>query len=84
MEKRELKHFPFYRSYAEALKDLPDEERLDLLDGIINFAFYEEEYEPKTNNTRMIFTLIKPILETTLRKILGGKKGGRKNNRPDE
>ena len=82
MEKNNLKHFPFYRSYAEAIKGLPDEERLSILDGIINFAFYEQEYEPTTESARVIFTLIKPILETTLKKIIGGKKRGKK--KPEE
>ena len=72
-----LNHFPFYRSYAEAIKKLNDKDRLSILDGIMNYAFFEEEYKPKTDTTELAFTLIKPVLDTTIKKVKGGSNGGR-------
>lgn len=78
MSNKELHHFPFYRSYAEAVLELNDKERLSIYDGMIRYAFLSEEYKPMNSATKMAFTLIKPIMDTTIKKVLGGSKGGRK------
>ena len=77
MSEKVLNHFPFYRSYAEAISELNDKQRLDIYDGIINYSFYGVEYTPKDKETKIAFTLIKPILETNIKQVLGG--GNRKN-----
>lgn len=74
MSEKVLNHFPFYRSYAEAIITLNEKQRLSLYDGIVNFAFYGVEYTPIDKETQLAFTLMKPILETTIKKVLGGSK----------
>ena len=54
----EVTHFPFYRSYLEAISTLEDNERLSLYDGIAMYAFYGISYQPISPATRMAFTLI--------------------------
>ena len=73
----ELTSFPFFRSYAEALEPLEDNQRLSLFDGIVMYAFYGVAYQPIDDKTRLAFTLIKPILDSNIKKVLGGSKGGR-------
>ena len=80
MSEKVLNHFPFYRSYAEAISELNDNQRLNLYDGIINFCFYGVEYTPPDKETRVVFSLMKPVLETTIKKVLGGGKRKSKNS----
>ena len=69
----------FYKSFAEALKELPDEDRLKLYDAIFDFGLYDKE--PKLNGVdSAVFTLIRPQIEANNRKYSNGVKGGRPKN----
>ena len=76
-EPKELQHFPFYRSYYNAFEILDDKQRLSLIDGMTQYAFEGVEYEPPDKETKLAFELIKPNMDTTIKKVLGGAGGGR-------
>ena len=69
----------FYKSFADALKALPDKDRLELYDAIFAFGIYEEE--PKLSGVNSaVFTLVRPQIEANNRKYENGMKGGRPKN----
>jgi hypothetical protein len=68
--------FIFYRSFFEALGDLPDENQLELFKAISNFSLNFEE--PKLNGiSKTIFTLIRPQLAANKAKYKNGCEGGK-------
>lgn len=68
--------FIFYRSYAEALQELSDKQRLSVMDAIVAFALRGEEIQLK-GIEKAIFTLIKPQLVANNQRYENGSKGGR-------
>ena len=67
--------YVFYRSFYEAMEDLPDKEQLDIYRAITQYAL--EGKEPEISSyTKAIFKLIKPQLDANIRKRENGKKGG--------
>ena len=69
----------FYRSFYEALEDLPDENRLALYDAILKYSFTEEE--PQLNGIdASIWKLIKPNLDSSLQRYKNGSKPKKKRN----
>lgn len=68
--------FIFYRSFYEAISPLPQDEKLELLDAIIQFALNQTETELKPISKAM-FCLIKPQLNANITRFENGKKGGR-------
>lgn len=75
--------FVFYRSYFEALSDLPEEQQFKLYFAISNYSL--NFIEPKFDGIcKTVWTLVKPQIDANRKKwqngILGaehGKKGGR-------
>lgn len=63
-----------YRSYFEALIELPDEQRLNLYDAISRYALDGEEVNLK-GVEKAIFLLIKPQISANITKYENGKKG---------
>lgn len=76
--------FVFYRSFYEAMEDLPDSDQLDVYKAITIYAL--EGIEPDvTGYPKAIFRLIKPIIEANNKRWENGQKGaehGRKGGRP--
>lgn len=69
----------FYKSFIDALKELPDNDRLELYDAIFDFGIYGNE--PKLSGIKSaVFTLIRPQIEANNRKYENGVKGGRPKN----
>jgi hypothetical protein len=69
------KQFTFYRSYYEAVRELPKKEQTAVVLAICAYALDEEE--PKlTGTAKAIFSLIRPTLDTSRRKAEIGKRGG--------
>lgn len=67
--------FTFYRSYYEAIKQLPKKEQANVLLAICAYALDEET--PKLIGTAAaIFMLVKPTLDASKRKAESGKAGG--------
>ena len=75
-----IKAFSFYRSYYEALKEVPEKDKKDIIFAIINYVF--EDKKPKFKGTnKIIWTLIEPNLNTSKNKSNGnsGAPIGNKN-----
>lgn len=65
-----IKAFSFYRSYYEALKEIPEKDKKDIIFAIINYVF--EDKKPKFKGTnKIIWTLIEPNLNTSKNKSNG-------------
>lgn len=85
----DIKYAPFYASLNTMANRLDDNARLALFDAFRGFCFADEypdffsfdKYPKLTDAERNLldisFMQIAPTLETTLRKIAAGKKGGR-------
>ena len=78
----ERAQFTFYRSYYEAIQNLPKREQTAVLLAVCAYAL--DNQEPKLSGTaNAIFTLIRPTLDTSRRKALSGKKGGENGSKPE-
>ena len=69
--------FVFYKSFYEAIKDLPNKNKLKIYQAIIEFALtgIDPNYLKGVENS--IFLLIKPQILANNKKYENGKKGGR-------
>ena len=68
--------FLFYRSYYEAIKNLPESDRLSAYEAIFEYALNGTELE-LVGTPAAIFILVKPTLDTSRRKAANGKAGGK-------
>ena len=64
--------FIFYRSFYEAIKEVPDEEQLQIYKTITEYALNGNEIDNK-GISKAIFTLIKPQLDANLKRYINGK-----------
>ena len=71
MKKRDS--FIFYRSFYEALKDLPEKERLEVYEAIATFSLEHKEIK-LSGVSKTIFTLVKPQLEANYKRYQNGSK----------
>jgi hypothetical protein len=72
--------FIFYRSFFEAVSELPDINKLEIYDAIFEYSLNFKE--PKLKGlSKTIFILIKPQLEANIKKFNNGAKGGRPSNK---
>ena len=66
----------FYRSFASAIKKLPDEFQLSALWAIIDYGL--DEKEPSDNGiAEAIFSMAKPQIDANIKRYNNGLKGGR-------
>ena len=66
----------FFRSWREAIKELPEEKRLDAFEAIIDYALYGAE--PETGGiVHAIFLMAKPTIDRNEKAYQDGKRGGR-------
>lgn len=70
--------FIFYRSFYDAIVDLPKEVRFELLTVIIEYALFGIQPENLKPFAKAMFTLIKPNIDVNTDRFENGKKGGRK------
>lgn len=66
-----------YRSFYEALKDLPESTRLQVWDAICELGLNGVEVE-LSGLSKTIFTLIKPQIDANNRRAVAGKENGHK------
>ena len=71
----DLNQFTFFRSYYEAIEDLPEKVQLNVLKAIIEYALYGKEIAV-SGTAKVAFTLSKPTLDKMRAKALNGRKGG--------
>ena len=67
--------FVFYRSFREAVAELPPEQRLEFYEAIIDYALDGTEPE-LTPLMKALFKLAEPVLERNNTLYENGKKGG--------
>ncbi len=77
------KQFTFYRSFWDAVKSLPGEDRLKTLDAICEYALDGVTTELEGMPLAM-FTLIKPTLDSSRKKAAGGQIGKRGPKEPSK
>jgi len=64
--------FIFYRSFYEAIKEVPESEQLQIYKAISMYALEQEEIE-LTGVAKAIFSLVKPQLDANYKKYENGK-----------
>ncbi|MFV0325956.1 MAG: DUF6291 domain-containing protein [Bacteroides xylanisolvens] len=69
--------FIFYRSFYEAIKDLPRDIQGEIYTAIMEYSLYGKETDNLKPVARSIFTLIKPQIDVNNKRYDNGKKGGR-------
>lgn len=68
-------------SFYEAIRELPDAERLAVYDAIARYGLYGEIIDlPPV--VKPVFTLIKPVIDSSQRRYQAAKANGRKGGRP--
>ena len=72
--------FIFYRSFYEAIKDLPRDIQGEIYTAIMEYGLYGNEIDSLKPIARSIFTLIKPQIDVNNKRFENGKKGGRKKD----
>lgn len=70
------RQFTFYRSYFEAVRELPKKEQLATLLAICAYALDEEE-PALSGVANAVFSLVRPTLDAGRRKAQSGRAGGR-------
>lgn len=73
----QVEGFTFFRSYFEAVREMPDDVKLEVLTAIITHGL--DGSEPALSNpiSRAIFSIARPSLDSSRGSVLNGKKGGR-------
>ena len=74
----ERNSFIFYRSFYEALKDLPKDMQGEIFVAIMEYALNGNLVDIEDPITRSFFTLIRPVLDNSLKQFINGSKGGAK------
>lgn len=68
----------FYRSFYEAIVDLPKDIKLEVFTAIVEYGLYGRLPENPKPVAKGIFTLVKPNIDANTARFENGKKGGRK------
>lgn len=67
MANKNIKAFSFYKSYYEALKEIPEKDKKDIIFAMINYVF--EDKKPKFKGiNKVIWALIEPNLDKSKNK----------------
>lgn len=69
--------FIFYRSFYEAIKDLPREIQGEVFTAIMEYSLNGTTTDDLKPIARGMFTLIRPQLDANITRYKNGKKGGR-------
>lgn len=69
--------FVFYRSFYDAIKDLPRDVQGEIYTAIMEYSLYGKETESLKPIARSVFTLMKPQIDVNNKRFENGRKGGR-------
>ena len=75
---QERDSFVFYRSFRDAIDQMPAKDQLPILKAIIDFGLDGTEPAKLTPTQNAFYVLVKPILQKGRNKAANGKKGGSK------
>ena len=67
--------FVFYRSFYEAIKELPRDIQGEIYTAVMEYGLNGNEIENLKPIARSILALVKPQIESNNRKFSGGQKG---------
>lgn len=73
----EREYFIFYRSFYEAIRELPDAIQLEVFRAISEYALYGQVPDDLKPFARGMFVLMKPNIDVNTSRYENGKKGGR-------
>lgn len=76
--------FTFYKSYYDAIQDLPKRDQSALILAICAYAIYETQPKGLSIAASTAFKLIKPTLDSGRRKAESGALGGQANGKQSE
>lgn len=80
--------FVFYRSFYDAIQNIPKDSQLELYSALFEYAFNGEEPEFSDGIAKAMFVLIKPNIDSANARYQAnyenGKKGGRPKAKPKE
>ena len=80
----ERESFVFYRSFYEAIKELPAENQANVYNALFEYSFNNVEVE-LSGVEKAVFLLMKPQVDANQKKYENGCKGGRpKKQNQDE
>lgn len=68
----------FYRSFAESIKELPEEKQLAALWAVIDYGL--DGSEPTDAEARALWRMAKPLIDANHKRYENAKKGGRPKN----
>lgn len=71
--------FVFYRSFAEALKEIPAEQFKDIVMALSSYALDGVEPDNLEAVSKALFTLMKPQIDANAKRREAGRKGGEAN-----
>lgn len=69
--------FVFYRSFYDAIKDLPRDVQGEIYTAIMEYSLYGKETDNLKPIARSVFILMKPQIDVNNKRFENGKKGGR-------
>lgn len=75
--------FVFYKSFADALRCLPDDQRLQVYDAICSYAL-EGDAGEVDGIVAAVLCLVKPQIDANNKRYENGKKGGRPMERTED
>lgn len=78
------KQFTFYKSYYDAISELPKKDQSALILAVCAYALYEEPPKGLSIAASTAFKLIKPTLDSGRKKAESGALGGQASGKPSE
>lgn len=71
----------FYRSFYEAVKELPPEEFKESVQAILDYGLDDKPPDKQGTIAHTVFTLVRPQIDANNRRFKNGCKGGKEPNR---
>lgn len=72
----------FYKSFYEAIKNIPQEEQLKLYNAIFDYSFTEKEPKIEDGIAKAMFILMKPNIDSANARYKASVKNGKRGGRP--
>lgn len=72
----------FYKSFYEAIKNIPDTEQLKLYNAIFQYSFTSEEPNLEDGIAKAMFTLMKPNIDSANARYTASVENGKRGGRP--
>lgn len=84
MEKYETDGFMFFSSYYEAIRPISEQDRLLLLDAILDYVFVRKEPDDLPAMLYGYFALLRPNLDSSIKRRAASVSNGRRGGRPSK